>query len=54
MARKINIQKTFEAIRQLPLEVSMQQVELWVRQRPFKSPGLLERVKWHFTNWFNN
>lgn len=34
MQRNINTSKTFEAIRQLPLAISFQQVEFWVSQQP--------------------
>lgn len=34
MENEKTIRQTFRAIRQLPLEVSFQQVEQWVRQQP--------------------
>lgn len=54
MKDKIDFQKTFKAIRQLPLEVSFQQVEAWVRQQPEHRADLLSRIKWRFGRWFDN
>lgn len=38
MKQPIHISKTFQAIRQMPLEISMAQVREWVLQQPIAPP----------------
>jgi len=46
MQRTIHIRKPFQAIRQLPLEVSIEQVETWIQEVPLTSPpSLWARIK---------
>lgn len=52
MRSKINIQQTFKAIRQLPLEISFEQVEAWVRQEPIAPTlNLFQRIKARLLRW---
>lgn len=44
MNQDLNMTKTFQAIRQLPLEVSFEQVQQWVQQEP-----LIELRSRHWT-----
>lgn len=48
MKQPLNIKNTFQHIRQLPLEVSFEQVEQWVLQEPMIET---QRRTWSFDFW---
>lgn len=54
MPSKINIRQTFRAIRQLPVEVSLKQVEQWVQVQTIQKHPLPLFVKlklWFKRKW---
>lgn len=54
MRKNIDLEHTFEAIRQLPIDISLEQVKQWItkeRQQPIR---FSTKINWRFFKWFDN
>ena len=51
MRNSKSLNTTFEKIRELPLEISIEQVRLWVEQAP---PVPLKETKYSFFKWLRS